>query len=180
MKILIKIILIALFGYVPLQSHAEGFTLSSPHISGQLPLDQILDGCGGKNTSPKLKWHSIPKGTKSFAVTAYDPDAPTGSGFWHWVAFNIPADVKGLKERAGDVDSGRAPDGMVQSLNSAGGFGFTGACPPEGEGFHRYVFTVFALDTMLDLKPSDQPAWVGYHLNKHAIAKSSLVAYAKR
>ncbi len=162
---------------------ADGFTLVSDQIGGQLTIDQVFNGfgCTGKNISPELKWTGAPKGAKSFALTVYDPDAPTGSGWWHWVIFNIPADVTELKTGAGDPAKKLAPAGSVQSMTDYGKAGFGGACPPAGDRPHRYVFTVFALDVpKLDLDEHAGAALVGFMLNSHAIARASLLSYYGR
>jgi Raf kinase inhibitor-like YbhB/YbcL family protein len=164
-------------------AYAEEFTLKSDQIGGQLTIEQVYAGfgCTGKNVSPELKWVNAPKNAKSFAVTVYDPDAPTGSGWWHWVIFNIPADVAELKTGAGDPQKKIAPAGSVQSVTDYGKPGFGGACPPVGDRPHRYVFTVFALDIpKLDLDEKAGAALVGFMLNQHAIAKASLIAYYGR
>ncbi|WP_457592666.1 YbhB/YbcL family Raf kinase inhibitor-like protein [Hydrogenimonas sp.] len=163
--------------------HAGGFTLKSPDISGQLTIDQVYKGfgCSGKNISPELVWSHAPKGTKSFAVTLYDPDAPTGSGWWHWLVFNIPASVHKLPAGAGDPAKHLLPKGAVQSRTDFGKPGFGGACPPVGDRAHRYIFTVYALDVeKLPLDADSPPALVGFMLEKHAIAKASLISYYGR
>ncbi|HCA27577.1 MAG TPA: phosphatidylethanolamine-binding protein [Betaproteobacteria bacterium] len=164
-------------------AHGEGFTLTSPDVSGQLSAQQEFSGfgCHGGNISPRLQWKNAPKHTKSFAVTVYDLDAPTGSGWWHWVIFNIPANVHRLKSNAGDIARHIAPKGSIQSVTDYGKPGFGGACPPVGDKAHRYVFTVFALKApTLTLRASTPPAMVGYYLNQDALAKSSLIAYFAR
>ena len=164
-------------------AHAGGFTLTSPDIGGQLSMDQVFSGfgCTGKNISPRLEWKNAPAGTKSFAVTVYDPDAPTGSGWWHWLIFNIPADVQGLQAGAGDPAGKRAPAGSVQSRTDYGKTGYGGACPPKGDRPHRYIFTVYALGVeKLDLAPDTPPAMVGFFLNHNALARASLMAYYGR
>jgi Raf kinase inhibitor-like YbhB/YbcL family protein len=163
--------------------YAGEFTLLSDQIGGQLTIDQVFNGfgCTGKNISPELKWVNAPKDTKSFAVTIYDPDAPTGSGWWHWVIFNIPANVTELKTDAGDLQKKLAPAGSVQSMTDYGKPGFGGACPPVGDKPHRYVITVFALNVpKLDLDEHAGSAYVGYNLNGHAIAKASMISYYGR
>ncbi len=159
---------------------AVGFTLSSPHISGQLGNDQVFNsfGCKGKNISPQLQWRDAPAATKSFAVTMYDPDAPTGSGWWHWVVFNIPANVNHLA--AGT--SGKAmPKGTVESETSYGSKGFGGACPPPGDKPHRYIVTVYALDiARIEQNADARPELIGFFINSHALAKSSVMAYYGR
>ncbi len=159
---------------------AEVFTLKSDQIGGQLTIDQVFSGfgCTGKNISPQLKWMNAPKNTKSFAITVYDPDAPTGSGWWHWVIFNIPADTAEIKAGAGNPEKNLAPKGSVQSMTDYGKPGFGGACPPPGDKPHRYIFTIFALDVpRLDLDEKANAALVGYMLNQHAIEKASLISY---
>jgi len=162
---------------------AEEFTLRSDQIGGQLTIEQVFSGfgCTGKNISPSLKWTAAPKAAKSFALTVYDPDAPTGSGWWHWVMFNIPSDVMDLKTDAGNPQKNLAPAGSVQSMTDYGKPGFGGACPPVGDKPHRYVFTLYALDVpKLDADEKTGAAYVGYMLNAHAIAKASLISYYGR
>lgn len=158
------------------QAQAADFSLSSPDMrdGGTLAEAQVANsfGCSGQNISPALQWSNVPEGTKSFSVSLYDPDAPTGSGFWHWVMFNIPADVTALP--AGISPEAGAPEGTVQSRADAGYPGFLGACPPEGQT-HTYVFTVTALDTdKLDLDSSASGALIGFMTNAHALAKASI------
>lgn len=164
---------------------AKGFCVSSPQLKdgGTMAADQIFNGfgCTGKNKSPELVWKNPPPGTKSFAVTVYDPDAPTGSGWWHWVIFNIHADVHRLPADAGNVNLSLAPEGSVQSMTDFGKPGYGGACPPKGHGSHHYIFTVFALDVeSLALDSSATAAMVGFHLNQHALAKTHItVSYSR-
>ena len=155
-----------------------GFTLKSPDLPEGKPLPnaQVFNSFGstGANVSPRLEWSGAPAGTKSFAVTVYDPDAPTGSGWWHWVIFNIPASVTSLPAGAGDGKANNAPKGAVQSQTDFGAPGFGGACPPEGDKPHRYIFTVHALkvDTLpLDAKAPG--AMVGYYLTMNSLGKAS-------
>lgn len=160
-----------------------GFTLTSKDLKGQLTEDQVFSGfgCTGKNISPELSWVDVPKDTKSFAITVYDPDAPTGSGWWHWVTFDIPAETTQLVSNSGDVDKNLAPKGSIQSITDFGGFGFGGACPPAGNPPHQYIFTVHALDVeKLGLDENASPAKVGFYLSGHTLAKASLVSYYKR
>jgi Raf kinase inhibitor-like YbhB/YbcL family protein len=179
----IMLIICALLLFTAGGVKAENFTLKSDDLGGQLTLDQVYAGfgCTGNNISPTLKWVNAPKDTKSFAVTVYDPDAPTGSGWWHWVIFNIPADVHELKADAGRPEKNLAPKGSVQSVTDFGHPGFGGPCPPVGDKAHRYIFTVYALKVeKLDLTEKSAPAMVGYFLNQNAIAKASLIAYYQR
>jgi len=157
---------------------AQGLSLSSKDLKGQLSINEVFNGfgCSGKNISPELSWENAPKGTKSFAVTVYDPDAPTGSGWWHWVVFNI--DVKTTHFKKGvNLKSTLA----VESLTDFGKAGFGGACPPKGDKDHAYIFTVYALDIeKIDLKADANPALVGYYINAHTISKASLISYYGR
>ena len=131
-------------------------------------------GCTGNNISPQISWSGAPDGTKSFAVTVYDPDAPTGSGWWHWTVFNIPADVVQLQEGASSNPSA-LPAGAIQGLTDFGKPGYGGACPPVGNKPHRYILTVYALKTdKIDLKADASGAMVGYYLNQNALTKASL------
>ncbi|MDA8172879.1 MAG: YbhB/YbcL family Raf kinase inhibitor-like protein [Nitrospiraceae bacterium] len=162
---------------------AGEFTLRAPGLQGQLTIAQVFNGfgCAGENISPLLKWSNAPKGAKSFAVTVYDMDAPTGSGWWHWVIFNIPANVNELKEDAGNIGKNLAPRGSVQGMTDFGRPGFGGACPPAGDKAHRYIFTVYALNVAeLGLDAKTPPAMVGFFLHQDAIAKASVISYYKR
>jgi Raf kinase inhibitor-like YbhB/YbcL family protein len=146
------------------------FTLTSTDVTdgGLLPDAQVQ---AKGNTSPHLKWSGAPEGTKSFAITCYDPDAPTGSGFWHWTVANIPADVSEIPA------GGPLPPGAVEGRTDFGEPGFGGAAPPPGHGPHRYIFTVFAVDTdRLDVTPEDSGAKYGFNLHFHTLAKASITA----
>lgn len=180
-----KLIAVTLsFGIIGFGSiYAQGFTLKSKDLGGQFTEAQVYSGfgCHGKNISPSLKWINAPKNTKSFAVTLYDPDAPTGSGWWHWLIFNIPSNVHELKTGAGDLKKNLAPQNSIQSITDFGKPGYGGPCPPVGDRPHRYIFTVYALDVeKLDLGENTPPAMVGFFLNQHATAKASLIAYYGR
>jgi Raf kinase inhibitor-like YbhB/YbcL family protein len=134
-------------------------------------------GCSGGNVSPALAWKDPPAGTKSFAVTVYDPDAPTGSGWWHWVVFNLPANTKSLAQGAGDPAAGKMPAGAVQSRTDFGAPGYGGPCPPQGDKPHRYVFTVYALKTdKLDADVNAAGAMIGYMINGNLLGKASFTA----
>ena len=159
------------------------FTLSSKDLGGEATKTQEFNGfgCSGENVSPQLSWKNAPEGTKSFAVTMYDPDAPTGSGFWHWVVFDIPANINELVTNAGNVSLELAPEGAIQSITNYGIQGFGGPCPPEGHGLHQYIITVHALKTdKLGLDASTNPAVVGFNLWANTLAKASIVAYYQR
>src|SRR4051812_33297737 len=158
---------------------AGQFTVSSPSVmEGATIGDKHLFagfGCTGGNKSPALAWTDAPADTKSFAVTVYDPDAPTGSGWWHWVVFNIPAGTTELKEGAGDPKGTMLPAGSVQSVTDFGQPGFGGPCPPAGDKPHRYIFTVHALKLeKLPLEPGASGAMVGFFLGQNTTAKASV------
>ncbi len=164
---------------------AEGFYLSSTDIQGQIGNDQVFNsfGCSGKNISPQLSWKNAPKGTKSFAITVYDPDAPTGSGWWHWVVFNIDKSVDNIKTGASSLsgDKSAMPADAIESFTSYSSKGFGGACPPKGDKPHRYIFTVYALDIEKIEQTADaRPELIGFFVNSHAIAKASIMAYYGR
>jgi Raf kinase inhibitor-like YbhB/YbcL family protein len=162
---------------------SQTFTLKSSSLGGQFTNEISANtfGCTGNNSSPELTWTNAPVGTKSFAVTMYDVDAPTGSGFWHWVIVNIPAGVTELKEGAGDAKVSIAPSGSLQSINDAGFPGYIGPCPPQGDAAHKYIITVYALKTAaLGTAESSSGALVGFMLNQQVLAKASIIAYYKR
>lgn len=162
-------------------SYAGNFTLKSDDVGGQFTIKQEYNGfgCVGENISPSLAWSDAPKGTKSFAITVYDPDAPTGSGWWHWIVYNIPATTSSIASNA----SAKAtlPKGAVESVTSYGVAGFGGACPPKGDKAHRYIITLYALNVeKLELPKNATAPLVGFNLNAHAIQKSSIIAYYGR
>lgn len=162
---------------------ADSFTLKSSDLEGQLSMKEVYNsfGCTGQNVSPELHWSHPPEGTKSFGLTMYDPDAPTGSGWWHWVIVNIPATTTALPSGAGDPSKGLLPKAAVQLMTDYGTAGFGGACPPKGDAAHRYVFTLFALDVAsLPIDGSTNAPIAGFMLNQHAIAKASIIAYYGR
>ena len=137
-------------------------------------------GCEGDNVSPQLSWTGAPAGTKAFAVFAYDPDAPTGSGWWHWQVINIPAKVTHLKAGAGSAEKNHLPKGSMQMRNDYGVKGFGGACPPEGHGAHRYQFTVYALPNALELPADASSALTGYMVRANALGSATLESLYKR
>lgn len=164
---------------------ASAFELTSPDVNEKAPIAErhlfAGFGCTGGNVSPALAWKDAPAGTQSFAVTVYDPDAPTGSGWWHWVVFNLPASTTGLPAGAGDTAKPTLPAGAVQSRTDFGAPGYGGPCPPQGDKPHRYVFTVYALKAdKLPLGPDASGAMVGFNLNANALAKASLTAHYGR
>jgi Raf kinase inhibitor-like YbhB/YbcL family protein len=160
---------------------AAGFHLMSPTIKpgSMLSDEQVFNGfgCTGKNVSPALKWSGAPKDTKSFALTVYDPDAPTGSGWWHWVVYNIPASASELAEGAGTADGKGLPAGSAQGNTDFGAPGFGGACPPKGDKPHRYIFTIYALKTdKLDIPAGGTAALVGFMINANKLGSATFMA----
>lgn len=161
----------------------NSFTLKSNDLGGEATITQEFNGfgCTGENQSPQLSWSNAPEGTKSFAITMYDPDAPTGSGWWHWVVFDISADVNELAANAGNVKLNLTPKGAIQSINDYGMMGYGGPCPPKGHGLHQYMITVHALKTdTLGLTAETNAAVVGYYLWNNTLAKASIVAYYQK
>jgi Raf kinase inhibitor-like YbhB/YbcL family protein len=147
---------------------ADGATLSEAQVADSM-------GYSGGNLSPQLSWSGFPPETKSFAITVHDPDAPTGSGFWHWVIFDIPADVNELATGASEETS-KLSSGATQLRNDAGTIGYVGAAPPSGDVAHRYVTTVHALDVdHLDVDVDAAPAIAGFNLRFHALARAQIV-----
>jgi len=157
------------------------FTVTSDDVADGQPLDEahVADanyGLSGGNTSPHLRWDGFPPETRSFAVTIYDPDAPTGSGFWHWVLFDIPADVTELPRGAGTGGKSDRPAGAKHARNDVGNLEYVGAFPPAGHGPHRYVIAVHALDVdNLGPDESASPAYVGFNLGGHTLARAVIV-----
>jgi Raf kinase inhibitor-like YbhB/YbcL family protein len=149
-----------------------GFTLTSSDIRDDEPLDELFvhDSAGGGNVSPQLSWSGFPAETRGFVVTCFDPDAPTGSGFWHWVVVNLPATVTSLERGAGEL-----PGGAFAVRNDYGDRGYGGAAPPPGDRPHRYVFAVHAIDVdALEVTPDTSPAVVGFNLTFHTLARATL------
>lgn len=164
-------------------AQAQDFKLNSTDIQQGMQLDekhiQQGSGCSGQDISPQLSWSGAPAATKSFAVTMFDPDAPTGSGWWHWTLVNIPKDVHELPRDAGNRNGAKVPAGAIQGRTDFGNAGYGGACPPSGT--HRYRFKVWALG--VDKLPVDREssgALVGYLLNANSIATAELVPIATR
>jgi Raf kinase inhibitor-like YbhB/YbcL family protein len=175
-----SIVAAALLGSAAL-AQAAGFTLSSPDIKAGGSIPQRFEfngfGCNGENKSPALRWSGAPKGTKGYAVTVYDPDAPTGSGWWHWMVINIPADVTELGPDAGAVGGAKLPKGAAHARIDYGVAGFGGTCPPQGDKPHRYIFTVHALKTDKIEVPADATAALtGYMIGGNSLGKASFTA----
>lgn len=149
----------------------EGGRLAKAQLSG------IMDA-GGDDVSPQLSWSGFPEETKSFAVTCYDPDAPTGSGFWHWAVADVPVSVTSLATDAGDEKGTGIPDGAVTLANDASIARYLGSAPPPGHGQHTYYFTVHALDVeSLGLPDGATPAFLGFNLFFHTIARGVLTGW---
>ena len=159
------------------------FTVTSADVGDGQPLarPQWSSGAGGVDRSPQLSWSGFPAATRSFAVTCLDPDAPSGSGWWHWAVANIPASVTSLEAGAGAPGGPPLPAGTLVLKNEDGERGFGGAAPPRGTGTHRYVFVVHALDVPgLELDPDVTPAVLGMRCFAHGIARGILVGTANR
>ena len=164
---------------------AASFTLTSPDLPKGKPIanKQVFNsfGCSGENVSPALEWKGAPSKTKGFALTVYDPDAPTGSGWWHWVVYNIPASTTKIDAGAGDPKGAGLPAGAAQGNTDFGTPGYGGPCPPPGHGVHHYIFTVFALKTdKIEVPANATAAMVGFNLNANALAKGTLTGTYSR
>jgi hypothetical protein len=151
---------------------AAAFEISSSSVSdGKWDKKYIGDGvtgCDGQSISPALSWKDLPEGTQSLALTLYDPDAPTGSGWWHWQVWNIPVKTTGLEE-------GKVPRGAVEGLGDVHQHGYHGPCPPPGTGLHHFVFTLYAIKVpKLKIPRGSTPAFIGFNLNGNAIAKATV------
>ncbi|QAY70815.1 YbhB/YbcL family Raf kinase inhibitor-like protein [Xylanimonas protaetiae] len=156
------------------------FTLTSPDVADGQRLD-VRFSADGAGASPALEWSGFPAGTQSFAVSVYDPDAPTPSGFWHWNAYDIPASVTSLAADAGAADGGNLPAGAAQVRNDGGSYGFTPAAPPHGDHEHRYFFAVHALDVpTLGIGPEVSNAVVAFNAVFHTLARAVLVGTYQR
>ncbi|RRJ88747.1 YbhB/YbcL family Raf kinase inhibitor-like protein [Gulosibacter macacae] len=141
----------------------------------QLPLTNVAESHGGENLSPALSWDAVP-GAVSYSVTCYDPDAPTMSGFWHWVLYNLPADCTSIDEGIGTGELHLLPEGSAAGFNEVLERSYRGAAPPAGHGPHRYFFTVQALDTRLDLPGDLTAARVHFMMREHVIARGHIMA----
>lgn len=174
-------VLLGLAVAIPAQAQEAELSVSSATWSAgeMVPMRSVYDGfgCTGENRSPQLAWSGVPDGTQSFAVTIYDPDAPTGSGWWHWIAYNIPGDVTSLAEGAGSAEGDALPEGALQARNDFGAHAYGGPCPPEGDDPHRYQVRVFALPMESLPVPEDaSAALIGFQLNANALAVGELEA----
>jgi hypothetical protein len=159
---------------------AADFALTSTDVAAGKKLEsaQVFNGfgCTGGNVSPHLAWSNPPAETKSFVITAYDPDAPTGSGWWHWIAYNIPANARSIGTGA-SRDTTKLPAGVVEGRTDYGTVGFGGACPPQGAAAHRYIFKITALKVeKLELPQDASAALIGYMTTMNAIGSAQIVA----
>jgi Raf kinase inhibitor-like YbhB/YbcL family protein len=162
---------------------ADGFRLASPDLAegDRFRAEQVSagSGCSGGNVSPALQWSGAPAGTKSFAVTMFDPDAEIGRGWWHWIIYDIPANVSGLSKGAGDPEHRLAPEGSLQTATDSGNPGYGGPCPPQGDDEHRYVFKVYALDVE-KLPAKQESVMIPLHLHFHSLAQATLIGVYSR
>jgi Raf kinase inhibitor-like YbhB/YbcL family protein len=146
----------------------DGEAVPNSFVSG-------LMGAGGEDESPQLSWSGFPEETRSFAVTVYDPDAPTASGFWHWAVANLPATVTDLPAGVGDGSPAGFPGEAVTLSNDAGMQRFVGAAPPPGHGAHRYIVVVHAVKVeKLEVNGDSSPAYLGFNLFSNAIARATI------
>jgi Raf kinase inhibitor-like YbhB/YbcL family protein len=158
------------------------FTLTSANVRDGAPLPTpqrsgIFGVPGGEDLSPQLSWSGAPESTRSYAVTMYDPDAVTGSGFWHWAVANIASDTTSLPEGAGDDAGSGLPAGAIQLPNDARAARYVGGAPPAGGGVHRYFITVYALDVDdIGVAPDGTPAFLGFLMAEHTLARATIVA----
>jgi len=162
----------------PLAAQAE-LKLTSNTFANGATLGPSMEfngfGCTGDNISPQLSWTGVPAGTKALALNMYDPDAPTGSGWWHWVVFNLPPTLESLPSGAGEASGTLLPAGSVQSVTDYGKPGYGGMCPPAGDKPHRYIITLFALKDVVPLDAKASGALVGYYLNSLALEKAQIM-----
>lgn len=151
------------------ESITDGAPLNAPQLSGAMGI------AGGQDQSPQLTWSDFPSETESFAVTVFDPDAPTASGFWHLAVFNLPVSTTSLPAGPGEGNLPELPEGAVALRNDAGYAGFVGAAPPAGHGPHRYMVVVHALDVdHLDIPADASPAYLGFNLFSHSIGRARI------
>jgi Raf kinase inhibitor-like YbhB/YbcL family protein len=159
------------------------FTLTSTSLGGQISQKQAFDwfGWNGENISPALKWENIPEGTKSFAITVYDKDAPTDSGWWHWICIDLPMITSELWENFGNCSIDLMPKWTIQTRNDYWDYGYGWPCPPEWHWPHQYIFTVHALKVeKLWANKNSSAALISYLINSQTIEKTSLISYFER
>lgn len=169
-----------ILGFIISNASAESFKLMSSAIKPNSKFENKYVyqgfGCSGENISPDLAWKNAPKETKSFALLVHDPDAPTGgAGWWHWVAYNIPANVSTLAEGAGSADGNKMPEGSKQVITDFGTPGWGGPCPPVGHGIHHYNFELHALKVeKLEVPANASPSLIGFMVNANSIGKAKI------
>lgn len=173
-------LLSTVFSALAVPAFAGGFTVTSSDFAngGTIPMAQVFNqgGCTGGDHSPAISWSGAPAGTKSFAVTIHDPDAPTGGGWWHWTVFNIPADVHSLPANAGAANSNLLPKGAGEGRTDFGFSHYGGPCPPVGDPPHHYHITVFAVKVAkLPLNAESSGDMVGFVLHFNTIAEAEMV-----
>ncbi|RTL56409.1 MAG: YbhB/YbcL family Raf kinase inhibitor-like protein [Rhodocyclaceae bacterium] len=166
---------------VSFSGRADTFTLSSSDVGahGKIAESHVFNsfGCTGGNVSPTLTWKNVPTGAKSLALTVYDPDAPTGSGWWHWIVYDISPNIRQLPASAGNTDAVKLPTGGLQGRTDFGKPGWGGPCPPKGDKPHRYFFTLYALKTAkLDVPVDASGALIGYMIHMNQIGKAEFMA----
>ncbi len=175
-----RIAICAAVAMTALAGPASAFEISSPAVGADntIPLKYTASsfGCSGDNVSLPLAWKDVPAGAKSLALTMFDPDAPTGSGFWHWLVVNVPPSTTSLPEGAGAVGNAKLPPGSVQARGDTAVSGYFGPCPPKGDAPHHYVITIFAVNTdkLDDVNADTSGAVVGSKLRFTAIDKASV------
>jgi hypothetical protein len=167
------------------QADAKAFKIMSADVKSQSMIENkhVFKGfgCDGGNISPQISWMNAPKETKSFALTVYDPDAPTGSGWWHWLVVNIPANHTSIPANFGSENKFKLKDGIMQVHNDFGVYNFGGPCPPKGDKAHRYIFSIHALKVeKLEIEKSATPALAGFMINQNSLGRASFTAYYKR
>ena len=174
------VVLLAALVTAAVPAHAGEFVLTSPDVAEQRAIGPSFvyngAGCVGGNLSPALQWRGAPAATKSYVITLFDPDAPTGSGWWHGVVYNVPASAERLARGAGDPARALLPAGAVLGRTDFGTFGYGGPCPPWGDRPHRFIFTIHALDIdTLPVKPGAPAAMVGLAVHTHEVAVAKMV-----
>jgi Raf kinase inhibitor-like YbhB/YbcL family protein len=176
-----KILFLLATAIICTTASAQTFTLKSNDMSGQISNKQYANFMGytGENLSPQLSWENAPVGTQCFAITIYDKDAPSGSGFWHWVVYNIPADTKEIPAGAGDITKNLLPAGAIQGNTDMGKPGYVGAAPVPGLP-HEYLVTVYALKSKLTIDKNATAAFIGFNISGIVIEKASIVAYGQK
>lgn len=176
-KVCLLVAALGLADAVAAQTPAPFRIWSDDVKGGAFGAAQILNsfGCTGGNVSPHLAWSGAPAGTRSFVITVYDPDAPTGSGFWHWVVANVPATATSLPN--GASKTAKLPEGALETRTDFGPGGYGGPCPPAGDKPHRYIFTIHALKVdKLEVTADSSAALVGFMTNSARLGQARFEA----